>query len=367
MAVELDLGKIIAIAIIALFGWALIAPQSLEQITGIKVSQLVGQTGTSAGTTTTQTAPTTQTSTAQQTTPTLPKYQLSTVNLYVMDKLNPKAGIPNIEVEVLEVPEVYTESDLEKIASDPMRVVVDEDTQTDSNGLAQFTAGRIFVGQPYLYSVRGQTTAYDVLKVMTIPVPSTEFKIDSYTFPEKIYTYYVGSFSDILPSSPTYSGFDSCDGSTNTCDFNVTGKSGIQYATVDINIGCADAGKALKKPVLVLRYADGYEMPEGSIISIYMTKKTGTDFGIPGTNLADYISTETPIELRGSIYDNGVYYMTVADSGTYTVKITFDADVLTSGKKLELVLDDLGDYRGKDVATRSTGASPAKLTIETIS
>jgi len=218
-----------------------------------------------------------------------------------------------------------------------------------------------------LYSVRGETTAYDVLKVMTIPVPAREFGITAYTFPDPIYTYYIGSFSDILPSGASYTGFDSCDASTNTCKFNVTGKSGIQYATVDITIGCADAGKAIKQPVLVLRYADGYEMPEGSIISIYMSKKQGTDFGIPGTNLADYISTETPIELRGSIYENGVYYMTVADSGTYTLKITFDADVLTSGKKLEVILDDLGEYRGKDVATRATGASPAKLTIETIS
>jgi len=289
-----------------------------------------------------------------------PTYQLSTVKLYAKDKLNPKAGIANLEVEVLAIPEEWTTAMLEEIASDPMRQVLDEDTATDSAGLAQFTAGVIEVGKEYLFSIRGDTTVYDKLVVYEMPCPSREFAITAWTISDPIYVYQVGSFSDISIDANNIitAAEDSC--------LNITGKSGLQYCSWDITIGQADAGKALKAPVLVLRSPEGYELEPGDIVSLYITKKTGTDFAIPATNLIDYIDV-APITLVTGLYDEDfkAYMMTAADSGTYTIKLTYDADqIQTTTDRMQFCLDDLAEYRGLDVATKSTKASAMCLEIQ---
>lgn len=295
----------------------------------------------------------------------LPSYQLSTVTMYLKDKMDPKSGVAGVEVEVLELPEgaPTTVDYLASIASDPQRQVLDEDT-SDSTGKVQFTAGAIFVNKPYIYSVRGDTTVYDDIKIRTIPSPSSQFKIDSYTFTDPIYVYKVGSFKDMEST------YDSDDDDLLEPDeltsLNLTGDSGQVYIEFDINIGEAEAGKVIKDPVLILRSPEGYELEPGDVVSLYIVRKSGSNLGIPAINLDSYIGTQ-PIKLipEGATPDEyGKYYMTVADSATYTVKLTVDADSIDeSDDRLQICLDDLGGYRAQDWTTRSTKASPECLTL----
>jgi len=341
------------------FSGMLTGTESSTSQTGLMSSTDVGGTGQS-GTGLSQGEQTqTQTQTQTETGGVLPSYQIDVVR-YVKDKLNPKSGISGVEVEVLEAPTgTYSLADLIAIASDINRAVVDEDTSTDSSGKAVFNTTSIFTNRPYIYSLRGDSTVYDKIVVNTIVPPSTQFKIDSYSFPisDSIYAYKVGSFSSIATDTDINCSDDS--------SLNITGKSGIQQVSLDITIGESEAGKALKDPVLVFRSPEGYEPPANSIVHIYLTRKTGTSFSIPAEDLVSYYEGEVPIHLGGSIYDPDykTYLMTVSDSGTYTLKIQYDADVMQSGKKLQVVLDDLGDYRAMDMVTRDRKASTESLTF----
>jgi len=98
-------------------------------------------------------------------------------------------------------------------------------------------------------------------------------------------------------------------------------------------------------------------------------RKTGSDLGIPPSDLVGYITGGTPIEITTrtqEIEDKEVInYMTSADSAVYTVLVQYDADNIDpSDDKLQIVLDDLGEYQGKDIVTRSTKATPQTLTIQ---
>ena len=280
-------------------------------------------------------------------------YPIKTVTLELKDALNKKAGVANITVEVIPIKGTESKAELIKLASSPMRRKVDE-AVTDENGVATFDSGRIFTGKPYLYSIRGDSTVYDKLVVYTIEAPEgLTAPLDYYPIEEPVYVYKVGSFVNISETG-------------NTITISLAGLSGPQYTEFDIKIGEAEAGKVLKNPVLVLKTDETNKIPAGGIISLYIVKKSGTDVipsEIASQNLVDWIDT-APIALKGSLTEDEDVYMTVADTGVYTVKMTFDADVVKPGHKLRIILDDLGDYGGQDVTTRDTKAAPQILTIE---
>jgi len=192
---ELSLGTLVILAALILAAVYIISPESFQKF----LSQTtVTQTETGSGTTTGTVAGTTEgTGETQE-----ELYPIDTVNIFVMDALNPKSGVASVEVEVLEPVPGKTP---EEVASDPMRVVVDEDTATDSSGKATFSNGMILAKTPYIYSVRGDTTVYDYITIKSVPI-NPAGKSLTYTFPDRIYVYRVGNFSDILPSTVTYSG-----------------------------------------------------------------------------------------------------------------------------------------------------------------
>ena len=355
---ELNLGTVLLLAVLVGGFLYLYSPETLQNFFS---QSSVTQTSYQEPTTTTTTAGTgTQTQTTEE------LYPIDTVNLYVMDALNVKSGVANVEVEVLEPVAGKTD---QEVASDPMRAPIDEDTSTDANGKATFSSGTILAKTPYIYSVRGNSNVYDYITRLAVPI-NPAGKALTYTFPEKIYVYQVGSFSDIFPSGATNSGWDSTDHSADTLTLNVTGKSGPQYAYIDLTIEEADTGKALKNPVIEMYYPSGYDMPSGAITSIYLTKRTGSSFGIPGGNLVSYVDS-APIPLTGEVtYKDGAYWMTVANSGTYRLKFSWDADTMVSGDKLEICLDDLGGSElgdGRDLTTKGKKASPKCITIQTVS
>lgn len=268
------------------------------------------------------------------------------VRQYIKDKLNPKAGVANVEVEVLTP---------DQIASDPMREVTDEDTATASDGAAEFTANTILVDRDYNFAVRGDDTVYD--KLISVHIPCVPPEREGFTFPEKVYAYKVGNFSDIAADKIIDASDDSC--------LNITGKSGIQHCEFEITIGQEVSGETLRDAILALRSPEDYELEPGDIVYLYITRKTGTAFTIPGINLADYIDV-MPIPLGGSILDTveGVYYMTTADKGVYTVKLDYDADqIQPATDRFQVALDDEGDYRAKSAITRTAKAPSEVLEI----
>ncbi len=346
----MDIGKLVLLGLLAILAVSVVAPDIVQQYFG-GVTTTTSQTYTYAqgeG----------QAAAAAQTTVTTaakPMYPVKVVTMELKDAFNPKAGIPNVTVEVIPISGTESKEQLKVIASSPMRRKVDE-AVSDADGVVTFDGGRIFTEKPYLYSIRGDTDVYDKMVVYAIPAPEGIFApIDSYPVEEPVYLYRVGSWYDIS------------DDADNIINVSVTGLTGMQLIEVPITIGEAEAGAVLKNPVLYFKSPEGKELEVGDIVSIYVMKDSGNDLIPPEVatqNLVDWIDV-APIALGGSLTDEeGNVYMTMQDKAQYTLKIQFDADQIEPGyDSLQIVLDDLGAYRGTDDTTRGTKADPMILTI----
>jgi len=301
---------------------------------------------------------------AQQTYP-KPVYQIGTTYRYIMDAIDKKSGIAATEVEVLDVPAApYSHGDLVSVASNIDRQVIDETTSTPAGGRANFTHTAIFTETPYIYSHRGAATWYDRLDVKTIPAPvGLTAPLTAYTFPQKdnVYVYVVGAFTD-LTSNATLEDY-TCGNNLQVT--NVTAHAAVYLFSEDIQIGQGTSGAALLDPVLVFRGIPGVEPPANSISHIYLTRKTGTAYNIPGGDLVDYYENEQAIHLGGSIYDSdyGKYLMGAQDSGTYTLKVQYDGAVMTTGSILAVCLDDVGGYRAMDEISKNRKAPTVVMNI----
>jgi hypothetical protein len=270
------------------------------------------------------------------------------VNLYIRDKLSPRTAISGVKVEVFTVPEDTSIENLARIASDPNRIAIDSGT-SDASGKVVFNASVMGQGNNYVFSVRGDSSIYDDIEILQLPCYDEPVTTATFISPKLVYK--VGSFQDIHTDA------DNILTGAEYDQLNLTkqaGKTSVFFST-DITIGEAEAGKVLKNAVLVLRIPEGVSIPEGAIKSIVIVPKMGTIYPIPGVNLVSYLTASTPIPLKD--------VMTVADSGTYTVKIEYDATLMPNEAKLQLVLDDLGDYRAKDLVTRDFKASPMTLEL----
>jgi len=280
-------------------------------------------------------------------------YPVQEVKIKLLDALNKKQGVANITVEVIPIRGDESETELARIASNPMRRKVDE-AVTDADGVATFSGGWIKTGKWYLYAIRGNSDVYDrIVKYKIIPPEGISAPLAKYTVDQPVYVYRVGSFVNISTSS--------------TYTISLSGLSGPQYVEFDINIGEAEPGKVLKNPVLVLKSPEDKRIPSGGIISLYLVKKSGSDLIDPQIASQDLVSwiDLSPIQLTGTVpSEDGNVYMGVQDSAVYTVKLTFDADVVQPGDELRIILDDLGDYAGQDIVTRDTKATPQILTVQ---
>ena len=276
----------------------------------------------------------------------MPEYALQNYYMFVKDKLNPDQGI-QAEVEQLKAPAARDEASLAEVCSDPNRNVLDEDVAA-SDGKINLAGGRVVTSHDYLFAVRNDTL-YDQVFVDHVSAPSRQFKIDQKTRDENVLVPKVGSFSDAHTDADNV-----LDASWND-KMNLTKQSGLVALSTDITIEEAEAGKVLKEPSLVLRFPEGNEVEAGGIQSLTITRKTGTSFNIPARDLVEYIRTETPILLKD--------VMNVADSGTYTVKMTYDASIVDPGEEVQISLDDLGDRRARDLCDRSLEASTESVTF----
>lgn len=280
----------------------------------------------------------------------------STAPLYleVRDALNPKAGIEGLTVEVLPPDE---------IPWDPQRYILDSAT-TDANGIASFTGASLKVGELYQWVVRGDTTTYDKIVFMETPCRLPEALNVPFKITPPIYVYKVGNISLTVSNN----NIGSLSGNVITINITELGLSGINTLSFDAAISQGVSGAAIIDPVLVLRSPEGYELESGVVMNIYAAPETGYDFGIPGSDLSSYLIGAAPISMstRESFTDSkGVtHYVWTTEKATYSFTITFDADSISKEQILRITFDDLGDYNAKDVATRSSKASPAYVDIK---
>ena len=270
-------------------------------------------------------------------------WTLDTVKMEFVSALDPRKHIDGIHVELLPVGEV---------PNDPMRVIVDK--AEVNNGIALFTSGKIEVGKTYLLAVNGKNITYDKTKTVRIPIVPPQKTSYTFTTAEKVVP--VGHFADINVDTPK------------VVELNIAGESGVNYKTFTIRIAVSDATPegAIKNPVLVLRTNENNPLAPGAIVHVYVTRLQGTDFGIPAVDLAGYFANETPIALKGSFVwdeDPTATYMTAADSAVYQVKIGYDADTIVSGQEFIISLDDLGDYKARDVVSNELKAPTEELVI----
>jgi len=263
--------------------------------------------------------------------PEVPRYQLTSVKLQVRDALDKKTAITGETIYVYE---------MGVNPADPEAIYLDYAT-TDSSGVAEFTAGKIFTGTDYQYVLKG-SAVYDVIEVRSIPAPARYFGVFTHTFKTPMFAYKVGNFSDI--------------GSDQT--INITANPGIYHLEFDITIAEEQAGKVVKDPVLLLRVPEGKDLASGCIKSIYFVHKSGSSLGLPLGDVKAYIDG-VPIKLTGVLPG----YLTVNDKEVVTVKITVDNSICTAGSALDIALDDLGGYRARDVASLKLGADTEYLRI----
>jgi len=255
-------------------------------------------------------------------------YPVAKVELKVVDKFDNSVPIVGANVDVLE----DTGQDAEIIAQDPMHRIVDS-AVTDANGVASLTSGWIMTGKSYVYFVYSDSIYAKAFKY-TIPASSDELSM----YPiGTVEVYRVGSFKPLS--------------TTNVIEVNISGLSGLQYIEFDMTLGEAEVGKVVKDAVLKIETGRTVPM-DGNAIRKITVEPTGNKNVLPdyivNTDLSKYVD-RAPIMLLGSIEDEGHVYMTRQDSATYTVTITYDADLVQAGNEIIFTIDDLGDVNNRDL------------------
>lgn len=269
-------------------------------------------------------------------------YSVAKVELKVVDKFDTSVGIAGVTAEVIE----DDGKPAEEIVRDPVHNTIDS-AVTDANGIASFSSGWIMTGKSYVYAIYGDTIYAKAFKY-TIPASTDELSMYAIG---RIPVYKVGSF---MPLS-----------SAGTIEVNVSGLTGLQYVEFDVTLGEAESGKVVKDAVLKLETGTTVPMDANAIRSIKI-EPTGVKNVLPdhvmNTDLVKYMD-RTPIMLMGSIQDEGHIYMTRHDYATYTITITYDADLIQNGNELILTVDDLGDINARDI-DGGLKASAQKLVIK---
>lgn len=288
--------------------------------------------------------------------PSVRPYIITSVSQLVEDKWQ-KLVVSGIKIEVLPAPASLDTQSIIDLAADADRTILDNQT-TSSNGKVTFTS-IVKTDTPYVYSFRN-SSYYDYVKAETIPSPGPYFGITAEDLTDAS-LYEVGSFADI-------------DGSvsiTPASCFNITGKTDkttCQITGAVFGIELASTG-LIKDPVLELRVPESKELTPGAVRAVRISYQSGTNLGIPTSDLTNRISTG-PMEVKGTWSDAnypGVEWLQPGDLGTYTILLKYDPVEISSigvgTAQLDFTLDDMGSYNGGDIVTKGTKASAQTYSI----
>lgn len=204
----------------------------------------------------------------------------------------------------------------------------------------------------YTALFNGGGTYYDVYD------PTFVFQSDNYNTELGLYTYRydgsraiarVGTFDTLVSSSSN----SSCD--VNATATNVTIDHAVAGGSFNFDIVIKNtAGNTELKDVVLDFPVDQTNPIEGNEFSaVTLQHKSGTDFGLP-SDITNYVANQSPVPV-GTV--------TGGQQGTYTVTFTYNsANFATSTDIVRLIVDDLGEYLGKDTGT-NTKATAGSWTI----
>jgi len=218
------------------------------------------------------------------------------------------------------------------------------DTDAESStGQIDLAAKRIKTASEYTvlcYEDDGGTPVY--AKKFDFEVPQVAVQKTAWTYGENIELYKEGAFIE----SACDSSVDAFDESADTITLNKTAQSVQGVLEWDCAVGQSTAGAVLKDPVIIFRENPTTPLTDiNDIEAIWVSVKTGSGVdAIPSVNLVNEFKSGAPIAMTS----DGL--LSSADSATITVKIQLpssESDVGTGN--FQMVYDDLGDYRAKDL------------------
>lgn len=128
------------------------------------------------------------------------------------------------------------------------------------------------------------------------------------------------------------------------------------YLEMDISVDGANEG--VKNPVLCFSDSRDAGLEGNEFSSVTAQLQTGTDLGVPS-------------DLTNTVNDKGCVPLgseEIVDGGTSaTYKLTFNADednLASAGDTLFINIDDLGDYKGKDIMNDPKASASNTITID---
>lgn len=218
---------------------------------------------------------------------------------------------------------------------------VDTDSQSATGQIA-LAAKRLKTATEYdilCYEDDGGTPVY--ADRFEIEIPQVSVEKTAWTYDENIELLKEGAFEESACDSAT-AAFDE---STDTVTLNKSAETVQGVLEWDCEVGQTTAGAVLKDPVIIFRESPGTPLTDiNDIEAVWVSVKTGSGVSLPSGNLVSEFKSAAPVAMT----DDGL--LGSADSATVTVKIQLpsaEADVGTGN--FEMIFDDLGDYREKDL------------------
>ena len=218
------------------------------------------------------------------------------------------------------------------------------DTDSDaSTGQIDLAAKRVKTDADYsvlCYENDGGTPVY-ANKVDKMHVGQLSPEVTAFTYDFNINMLKEGTFTESACDSATAAFDEGGDAVT----LNKTASTVQGVLTWDCTVAQSTSGAALKDPVLIFRENPASPMTDiNDVEAIWVSVKTGSGVTVPAGNLVSQFKAAAPVALTS------VGMLTSADAATVTVKIQLpaaEADVGTGS--FQMIYDDLGDYRAKDL------------------
>lgn len=280
------------------------------------------------------------------------KTSFDSVRFYIYDELDKDVGFGNNDV----YGRIYEEGDVDWVGNAV-------ETTTDYNGThyyLEFDGGgsgtRLKSGTNYelvIYQGDGGNNLYT--KTIPFTIPTVAPDENDYTFDESFFMYKEGSWSDA-----------GCDNSNNTFDEDATVTDQVDLNTTyggvggtmtwDCTVEQATSGAVLQDPVIIFQESPSDPLSDiNDVVHIWTSVKSGSGVAVPTGDLVTEFRAGSPI----SISDEG--FLDSADSVVMTLKIQLEAEGSVGTGTIQMIMDDLGDWRGKDTDT------DVRATAETIS
>ena len=221
-------------------------------------------------------------------------------------------------------------------------VVLSTDFWTASGNL-DFSGVSIYTGQDYdVLAYQGDAGTNLYPETLTVSIPNLDSQISQYTWPDTVFMYTEGSFSESACDSAT-AGFDEANTTADVIQLDKSLEAIEGTLSWDCTFAQGTAGAVLKDAVIIFREDPATVLTDiNDIEHIYLSVKSGgTGLALPSGDLLSEFLAGVPLNV-------GVPIMRSSNDATITVQISLPASESSVGTgNFQMIFDDLGDYRAK--------------------